>query len=157
MGGEIAQWHEWREREELDWALLEHANHRGMQTLVRDLNHLYRELPALHRHDFEQQGFEWIDCHDSEHSILSLIRHGDGQSLVCLFNFTPVPREDYRVGLPCDGRYRELLNTDAQLYGGSNLGNAGSVEATDMAWRGRPCSALVTLPPLAAVFLQPES
>ena len=157
MGGEFAQWHEWREREELDWALLEHANHRGVHTLVHDLNRLYRELPALHRHDFEQQGFEWIDCHDSEHSILSLIRHGDGQSLVCLFNFTPVPREGFRVGLPCDGRYREVLNTDAGLYGGSNLGNAGSVETTDTAWRDRPCSALVTLPPLAAVFLQPEN
>jgi len=154
MGGEFGQWHEWRASEALDWPLLEHATHRGVQSLVRDLNRLYRELPALHQHDFDQQGFEWIDCHDSDHSILSFIRHADGQSLVCLFNFTPVPREDYRVGLPCDGSYREILNTDAAHYGGTNLGNAGHVEAAQTPWRDRPCSALVTLPPLGAVFLQ---
>ncbi len=154
MGGEFGQWHEWRANEALDWPLLEHATHRGVQSLVRDLNRLYRELPALHRHDFDQQGFEWIDCHDSDHSILSFIRHADGQSLVCLFNFTPVPREDHRVGLPCDGSYREILNTDAAHYGGTNLGNAGHVKAEQTPWRDRPCSALVTLPPLGAVFLQ---
>ncbi|MCB1788599.1 MAG: 1,4-alpha-glucan branching protein GlgB [Chromatiaceae bacterium] len=156
MGGEIAQWHEWRANEPLDWVLLDHANHRGAQLLVRDLNHLYREQPALYRHDFEQQGFEWIDCHDSERSVLSFIRHGDGQSLVCLFNFTPVPRDEYRVGLPCEGTYRELLNTDANCYGGSNVGNAGRIEATREPWNGRPCSAVVRLPPLAAVLLKLE-
>jgi 1,4-alpha-glucan branching enzyme len=156
MGGEFGQWHEWREAEAIDWPLLSHATHRGVQALLRDLNHLYRDLPALHRHDFEHQGFEWIDCHDSDHSILSLIRHGADQSLVCLFNFTPVPRKGYRVGLPADGPYREILNTDAALYGGSNLGNAGLVTATPESWRERPASALVDLPPLGAVFLQRE-
>ncbi|MCG6965233.1 MAG: 1,4-alpha-glucan branching protein GlgB [Chromatiaceae bacterium] len=156
MGGEFGQWHEWREREALDWPLLEHANHRAVHALVRDLNHLYRELPALHRYDFEQQGFEWIDCHDSDHSVLSLIRRGDGSSVVCLFNFTPVPREAHRVGLPCEGVYREILNTNATGYGGTNLGNAGRVMATREPWRDHPCSAVVVLPPLAAVFLQPE-
>ena len=156
MGGELAQWHEWRQSEELDWALLQESNHSGIHDLVRDLNRLYRTQPALHRHDFEQQGFEWIDCHDSDRSILTLIRHGDGQSVVCLFNFTPVPREGYRIGLPAAGTYREILNTDAAVYGGSNLGNAGMVMATADPWRDRPCSALVDLPPLGAVFLKRE-
>jgi 1,4-alpha-glucan branching enzyme len=156
MGGEFGQWHEWRSQEALDWPLLENASHQGIQALVRDLNRLYRELTALHRYDFEQQGFEWIDCHDSDHSVLSLMRHGDDQSIVCLFNFTPVPREDYRVGMPCEGNFREILNTDAACYGGSNLGNAGRIEATSEPWRDRPCSARLNLPPLGAVFLQPE-
>jgi 1,4-alpha-glucan branching enzyme len=153
MGGELAQWHEWRAGEAIDWPLLEHANHQGVYALIRDLNRLYRDLPALHRHDFEHQGFEWIDCHDADHSILSMIRHGEGQALVCLFNFTPVPREGYRVGLPGEGTYREVLNTDAALYGGSNLGNAGRVTAEAVTWRERPYSAAVNLPPLGAVFL----
>ncbi len=153
MGGEFAQWHEWRAGESLDWPLLEHDSHRGVHTLVRDLNNLYRSLPALHRHDFEQQGFEWIDCHDADHSVLSLIRHGDGQSVVCVFNFTPVPREKQRVGLPAAGRYREVLNTDAALYGGGNIGNAGLVVTSPEPWNDRPDSALINLPPLGAVFL----
>jgi len=157
MGGEIAQWHEWRESEALDWPLLEHAQHRGVHSLVRDINRLYRELPALHHHDFEHQGFEWIDCHDSDRSVLSLIRHGEGQSVVCLFNFTPVPREAYRIGLPCEGRYREILNTDAEIYGGSNMGNAGMVSTVDEPWHNHPCSALVDIPPLGAVFLRHEA
>ena len=156
MGGEFGQWHEWRESAAIDWPLLSHATHRGVQSLVRDLNRLYRELPALHRHDFEQQGFEWIDCHDSDHSVLSLIRHGGDQSLVCLFNFTPVPRKGYRIGLPVAGPYREILNTDAAHYGGSNLGNAGLVTAVPKTWRDRPAAALVDIPPLGAVFLQRE-
>jgi 1,4-alpha-glucan branching enzyme len=156
MGGEFGQWHEWRSGEGLDWALLEHAGHRGVHSLVRDLNRLYRDLPALHRHDFEHQGFEWIDCHDSDHSVLSFIRHGDGQMLVCVFNFTPVPRLGYRIGLPCAGTCREILNTDAAFYGGSNLGNAGLVEIAQQPWRDRPCSASLDLPPLGAVLLQIE-
>ena len=156
MGGEFGQWHEWREGEALDWPLLDDARHRGIHALVGDLNRLYRDLPAMHWHDFEHQGFEWIDCHDSAHSVLSLVRHGQGQSLICLFNFTPVPREDYRVGLPAAGNYREILNTDAARYGGSNLGNAGRITATPEPWHDRPASAHVRLPPLGAVFLQSE-
>lgn len=156
MGGEIGQWHEWRESEGLDWALLEHDTHRGVQSLIRDLNRLYRELPALHRHDFESQGFEWIDCHDSDQSVLSLIRHGDGQSLVCVFNFTPVPRRAYRIGVHDCGTYREVLNTDSKLYGGSDVGNGGQIIATEDSWRNFPCSAAVDVPPLGAVFLQRE-
>jgi 1,4-alpha-glucan branching enzyme len=156
MGGELAQWHEWRQNEALDWPLLEHGYHHGVHSLVRDLNRLYREFPALHAHDFEQHGFEWIDCHDSENSVLSLIRSGGGQSVVCLLNFTPVPREAYRVGLPIAGRYREILNTDAELYGGGNQGNGGMVVTLDEPWHDRPCSALVNVPPLGAVFLKHE-
>jgi 1,4-alpha-glucan branching enzyme len=110
----------------------------------------------LHQHDFEQQGFEWIDCHDADNSVLSLVRRGNGQLLVCLFNFTPVPRQGYRVGLPEAGRYREILNTDAAHYGGGNIGNAGWVSSTPVPWNDRPDSTLVNLPPLAAVFLAPE-
>jgi 1,4-alpha-glucan branching enzyme len=153
MGGEIAQWHEWREAEALDWPLLEHDSHAGIHRLVRDLNRLYRELPALHRHDFEAQGFEWIDCNDSDRSILSYIRYGDNQVLVCVLNFTPVPREAVTVGLPVAGHYREIMNTDAAIYGGSNVGNAGHVESVEQPWRDRPCSAVIDLPPLGAVLL----
>ncbi|MCB1772283.1 MAG: 1,4-alpha-glucan branching protein GlgB [Gammaproteobacteria bacterium] len=153
MGGEMAQWHEWREAEALDWPLLDNENHAGIHRLVRDLNSLYRELPALHRHDFESQGFEWIDCNDSDRSTLSYIRHGDGQTLVCVLNFTPVPREDVTIGLPVAGRYREIMNTDAAIYGGSNVGNAGHVTSIDAPWRDRPCSADIDLPPLGAVLL----
>ncbi|MGD1983797.1 MAG: 1,4-alpha-glucan branching protein GlgB [Chromatiaceae bacterium] len=156
MGGEFGQWHEWRANEPIDWALLDFDTHRGIQSLVRDLNRLYRELPPLHQHDFEQQGFEWIDCHDADNSVLSLVRRGNGQLLVCLFNFTPVPRQGYRVGLPEAGRYREILNTDAAHYGGGNIGNAGWVSSTPVPWNDRPDSTLVNLPPLAAVFLAPE-
>jgi 1,4-alpha-glucan branching enzyme len=156
MGGELAQWHEWRERGELDWPLLEAPLHAGVHRLVRDLNTLYRELPALHRHDFESQGFEWIDCHDAERSILSLVRHGDGQHLVCLLNFTPVPREGVAFGVPDPGGYREVLNTDADIYGGGNIGNAGRVYAEPRPWRDRPCTMSVDLPPLGAVFLLHE-
>jgi len=153
MGGEMAQWHEWREGEALDWPLLDNENHAGIYRLVRDLNRLYRDLPALYRHDFESQGFEWIDCNDSDRSILSFIRRGDGQTLVCVLNFTPVPRKSVAVGLPVAGHYREVMNTDAAIYGGSNVGNAGHVESVEEQWRERPCSANIDLPPLGAVLL----
>jgi 1,4-alpha-glucan branching enzyme len=156
MGGEFAQWHDWRANESIDWPLLDIDTHRGVHSLIRDLNGLYKTMPALHRHDFEQQGFEWIDCHDADNSVLSMVRRGEHQSLVCLFNFTPVPRQGYRVGLPEAGTYREILNTDAALYGGGNIGNGGVVVSEDEAWNERPQSALVNLPPLGAVFLLPE-
>ena len=152
MGGEFAQWHEWREGEELDWPLLEDATHRGIHSLVRDLNHLYRDLPALHWHDFEHPGFEWIDCHDGEHSVLSLIRHGDGQSLVCLFNFTPVPREDYRVGLPLTaGIAKYSTPTQGCMVAAMSATPDRSWPRADPGATG-PASATVHLPPLGAVF-----
>ncbi len=156
MGGEFGQWLEWDEGKTLDWSLCEYENHRGVQLLARDLNSHYREQAALHQYDFEAQGFEWIDCHDYQQSVLSFIRQAEGKQLICLFNFTPVVRRDYRVGLPHSGKYRELLNSDAAIYGGSNVGNAGEIIAADNEWLGRPASALVTLPPLSLIILQSE-
>ncbi len=155
MGGEIGQWREWDALGEIDWHLLEHDPHRGIQAMVRDLNHLYAQYPALHRHDFEADGFEWLECDDARHSVLALLRQGDGQTLVCVLNFTPVVREGYRVPLPFGGEYHEIFNSDSAHYGGSNCGN-GSVKAEAVPWGGRPCSAAMTLPPLGMLILEPD-
>ena len=153
MGGELAQWHEWRVHEALDWALLEHPAHAGIRRLVADLNHLYTSHPALHRHDFEAEGFEWLDCHDREQSVLSFVRRGDGRELVCVFNFTPVPRPGYRIGLPRASDYRVLLNSDSEHYGGSNVGqDRVAQEATP--WMSRPQSGTIDLPPLGMLILE---
>jgi 1,4-alpha-glucan branching enzyme len=155
MGGEIGQWTEWDEGSELEWSLLHYDTHRGVQALVRDLNRLYRELPALHRHDSEGQGFEWLECNDVDRSVLAFQRLGDGEHLVCLINFTPVPRHNYRVPLPMGGRYREIFNSDSAHYGGSNCGN-GKVVAETYPWGGREYSAVLSLPPLGMLILQPD-
>ncbi len=156
MGGEFGQQREWSERREVDWSLLAEEAHAGLQRLAADLNHLYRELPALHQQDFDPGGFAWIDCHDSANSILSWLRWGrDGSCLVVAMNFTPVPRQGYRLGVPAAGHYRERLNSDSGHYGGSNQGNAGDVVATATPWMNQPASLELTLPPLGAVFLQP--
>jgi len=154
MGGEFGQWREWDVGRPLDWELCDQQNHRGVQLLARDLNSLYRSQPELHRYDFESQGFEWIDCHDCQQSVLSFVRQADGEQLICVFNFTPVVRQGYRIGLPRQGAYREVLNTDSASYGGSNSGNAGWITADDRGWMGRPASAMITLPPLGALVLQ---
>jgi 1,4-alpha-glucan branching enzyme len=124
-----------------------------MQQLVTDLNHLYTREPALHRNDFEPSGFDWIDCNDHQHSTLSYLRRGDGQTLVVVLNFTPEPRSGYAIGVPESGRYRVLLNSDSGHYGGANLGNI-EVVATDQALHGQPCSVVLDLPPLAGLILQ---
>ena len=156
MGGELAQPTEWDFRQSLPWGLLEHAEHRGVQRTVTDLNHLYRKEPALHRLDFESRGFGWLDCDDAASSILSYLRHGDGRHLAVALNFTPVPRHGYRLGVPHDGHYREVFNSDSSHYGGSNLGNAERVRAGPQAHQGQPNSLTITLPPLAALILAPE-
>jgi 1,4-alpha-glucan branching enzyme len=162
MGGEIGQWREWHHDRELDWGLLGDASngplHRGLQALVGDLNRLYATLPALHRHDCEAQGFEWIDCADSAQSVVAWLRNGNdpGERAMVACNFTPVPREGYRLGVPCGGRWTEVLNSDAAVYGGSGRGNLGGVEAEPIAAHGRPWSVSLTLPPLAALVLRPE-
>ena len=157
MGAELAQEREWSHDRGLDWHLLEQPLHQGMQRLVRDLNGLYRTLPALHAQDCEPEGFEWIDCNDAEHSVISYLRRSaDGQQALVVCNFTPVARENYRVGVPCGGRWRERLNSDAEAYGGSGVGNGGSVEALREEAHGRPCALSLTLPPLAILVLTPD-
>ncbi len=126
----------------------------GVTRLVRDLNMLYRAERALHQYDFEARGFRWIDCHDSDQSVLSLIRQGDGEMLVVVLNFTPVPRPLYRIGVPQAGWYSEVVNTDSAYYGGSNLGNAGLLHTEPVSWAGFDQSLVMTLPPLAAVFFK---
>jgi 1,4-alpha-glucan branching enzyme len=156
MGGEFGQWREWSHDSSLDWNLLEYEPHQGIARLVEDLNRIYREEPALHQLDVSVEGFEWIDCNDPDASVLSFLRHGRPGSapVAVLLNFTPVPREGYRVGLPLGGRWEELLNTDAPCYGGSGQGNLGRVLTEDRPQHGRAFSATLTLPPLAAVFLR---
>ena len=158
MGGEFAQEREWCHDESLDWHLLSDPLHRGVQETVRDLNRLYRELPALHWHDCEPQGFSWIDCHDHDASVITYLRYGaDGDDFVVVAcNFTPVVRHGYRIGVPKGGLYRELFNSDAASYGGSNAGNDGAVMADCEPMHGRPFSLSLTLPPLATVILKPS-
>jgi len=157
MGGEFGQWGEWNHHAGLDWALLDYENHRGLQALVRDLNGAVAREAALHEVDFAWEGFEWIDIHDSEQSVLSFVRKAEDPAdiLVCVLNFTPVPRRGYRIGVPVAGPYREILNTDAACYGGSNVGNLGVVETEAKPWNGRPQSLMLSLPPLGALFLKP--
>jgi 1,4-alpha-glucan branching enzyme len=158
MGGEFAQEAEWNHDQALDWHLLEDGMHRGVQSLVRDLNRLYRETPALHVFDTEPQGFEWVDASDKEASVISFLRlgkEGDAPALV-VCNFTPVSRENYRIGVPHGGRWTERLNTDSTSYGGSGVSN-GAVEAEAVSWHGRPYSLTLTLPPLATLIFSPDS
>ncbi|ROR32816.1 1,4-alpha-glucan branching protein GlgB [Inmirania thermothiophila] len=157
MGGEFAQEREWNHDAELDWPLCDDPARQGVMRLVADLNALHRSRTPLHRYDFEAQGFEWIDCHDADQSVLSFLRRDGERFVVVVLNFTPVPRHGYRLGVPHAGRYREILNSDSALYGGSNLGNAGAVEAEPVPWMGRPASLVLTLPPLAGLVLEPEA
>jgi 1,4-alpha-glucan branching enzyme len=157
MGGEFGQSREWGHDRSLDWNLLQYPLHAGTSLLVQDLNRLYRSLPSLHRHDFDAAGFEWIDCHDAAQSVISYLRRGDGDVCAVVLNFTPVPRYNYRIGVPEPGRYRELLNSDSAGYGGSNVGNLGSVDAEPVPWMGRPYSLNLTLPPLGGLILHRES
>ena len=159
MGGEIGQWREWNHDAELDWALLAHPAHAGLQSWVRDLNGIYAEEPALHERDFEPAGFSWIDCADFERSVVALLRRGRsaGDVVAAAFNFTPVPRYGYQIGVPAAGFWRELANSDAVEYGGSGVGNLGGCEAVEVPAHGHPHSIELTLPPLGAVFLKPET
>jgi 1,4-alpha-glucan branching enzyme len=154
MGGEFAQGREWSHDRGLDWDLLSEARHAGVQAFVRDLNALYRAEPALWRRDPEPDGFSWIDCHDNEHSVFSLLRRGSGDDALVLavFNFTPVARTGYLVGAPRGGTWTERLNSDATCYGGAGWGNYGAVEAEPIETHGRPFSLRLTLPALAALF-----
>ena len=156
MGGEFGQSNEWDHDRSLDWHLLEYPEHSGLQRLVRDLNKLYSSEPALHRSDCDPSGFSWIEVNDFDQSIFSYERRdAHGRPLVIVSNFTPVVRHDYVIGMPHEGVWHERLNTDSDTYGGSNIGNAGRVEAIPMPMHGRPASASLTLPPLATIVLAP--
>lgn len=156
MGGEFGQWREWSEKESLDWHLLDYPDHRNLQKYVRDLNHVYRQNPSLWELDFTPEGFQWIDFQDADSSILVLMRKAKDPEdfTIILYNFTPVPRHNYMIGVPVPGFYREALNSDAEVYGGSNLGNKGGVEATDAPYHQFDHSIAVTVPPLAVVMFQ---
>jgi 1,4-alpha-glucan branching enzyme len=154
MGGEIGQWAEWSHDRSLDWHLLEVPAHAALRRWVGDLNRVYRTHPALHSLDFQREGFQWLDANDAHRSTLSYIRSGPSPAdrIVVVCNLTPVPRENFRVGVPEEGRWNELLNSDAAAYGGSNMGSMGGVEAAPVPMQGQPCMMHITLPPLAVVF-----
>ena len=158
MGGEFGQWREWYHEESLDWHLLEFAPHEGLQRWVKELNRTYRTEKALYEVDFDPTGFEWIDCNDTQQSTLSLIRKSRSTSEIILvvLNFTPTPRYNYQVGTPRGGLWQEILNSDAEEYGGSGHGNFGGIEAVPIEIHGRPYSLKLTLPPLGAVFFKSE-
>jgi len=154
MGGEFGQWLEWDSKSSLDWSLCDYSRHNGLQKLVGDLNSIYKLERSLHINDFNAEGFQWIDCHDSEQSVLSFIRHGDNEQIVCIFNFTPVPRSNYRIGVPAAEHYEEIFNSDSAHYGGTDMGNSGLITVDKETWMGFECSLQLTLPPLGALFLK---
>ncbi|MBP8286026.1 MAG: 1,4-alpha-glucan branching protein GlgB [Rhodoferax sp.] len=156
MGCEFAQEREWNHDQSLDWHLLEQPAHAGIQRLVRDLNRVYRATPALYEQDFVPAGFEWIEHNDTQRSTLSFVRRSsDGRFIIVVCNFTPSVWYDYRIGVPQPGNYREVLNTDSDCYGGSNVRAIdGQVGAADLPWNGRPHSISINLPPLASVFIE---
>ncbi len=157
MGGEFGQWREWSHDRELDWGLLDDPAHAGIARWVEDLNRLLREHPALHQLDFDAAGFEWVDCHDAENSVFSWLRKArDGRVLLVVANFTPVPRPDYLVGVPRAGRWRERLNSDAALYGGSGVGNQGGADTVPVSAHGRYQALNLKLPPLGVLVFEPE-
>jgi 1,4-alpha-glucan branching enzyme len=155
MGQEFAQGAEWNHKQSLDWHQLDIGPHKGMQNLVRDLNRVYRENPALHVNDTRPEGFQWIESNDAEASVYAWARKGgpNDPTVVAIVNMTPVERQ-YRVGLPVAGHWSEILNTDAAAYGGGNRGNAGGVVTEAKGWHGQAQSATVTLAPLSTVYLK---
>ncbi|MGB7764598.1 MAG: alpha amylase C-terminal domain-containing protein, partial [Candidatus Acidiferrales bacterium] len=158
MGSELAQWNEWREDASLGWNLLEFPAHQGIQRLLTDLNHLYQREPALHEVEFDWPGFQWLEVHDADASVLAFIRRGSQPEdfLVIVCNFTPMTREDYRVGVPEKRFYQEIMNTDSCFYGGSNVGNGGGVVADPVPWNDQQSSIKLILPPLSALVFKPK-
>jgi 1,4-alpha-glucan branching enzyme len=156
MGGELAQWTEWNHDAELDWKLQEFPTHAGISRLVKDLNRLYCSNPAMHQFDTSQEGFQWIDCDDAENSTYSFIRRSSDQDdfFIVVLNFTPIVRENFRIGVPNAGYYREAFNTDADIYGGGNVGNQGGTYSEPVACHGFQNSMSITLPPLATVVFR---
>jgi 1,4-alpha-glucan branching enzyme len=156
MGCEFGQWREWDHDSELDWYLLQYPEHQGVQRLVGDLNRLYREVPALHEQDCQPQGFQWLIGDDAQNSVYAWLRwSSSGEPVLVVANFTPVPREGYRIGVPFGERWQELLNSDAELYAGSNVGNLGAVASEAVASHGQPLSLALNLPPLGVLIMKP--
>ncbi|MDX8383621.1 MAG: 1,4-alpha-glucan branching enzyme, partial [Ghiorsea sp.] len=157
MGTEFGQWPEWSESKSLSWDQSNFMPHRGLQLMQRDMNHLYKNVPALYEVDFDAAGFEWLDCNDAAQSVLSYVRRDNhGGEVYVALNLTPVPRPNYRLGVCQAGFYAELLNTDAAEYAGSNMGNAGGVQSLDVGAMGKPYAIDVVLPPLSCVVLQKQ-
>jgi 1,4-alpha-glucan branching enzyme len=154
MGGEFGQPREWSNHGSLPWHLADEPRHAGVRALVRDLNRIYRGTPALHRFDHEGAGFQWLSWQDDAHSVLSFLRKAGDDHAVVVLNFTPVPREGYRVGVPRAGLYREILSSDSHYYGGSNVGN-DVVQAEPTPWMEQPYSIVLKLPPLGGLVLVP--
>ncbi len=156
MGGEFGQWSEWHHDESLQWELLDREPHAALRLLIGDLNHLYRSEPALHSCEYTPASFEWIDDHDAEKNILVFLRKGgtDTERIAVICNFSPVPRDSYRIGVPAKGYWKEVLNTDAKVYGGTGRGNFGGVETVPISLHGRPYSLTVNVPPLGVVFFR---
>ena len=155
MGCELGQWEEWNHEKSLDWNLLDFPAHQGIQSWVRDLNHMYTREPSMYAGDYDPQGFAWEDCHDSDQSVLTFFRKYNDETILIACNFTPVPRYGYLVGVPCEGVWKEILNSDATMYGGSGVGNQGCVHSEPISWHGLPFRASLTLPPLGVVFFKP--
>jgi 1,4-alpha-glucan branching enzyme len=158
MGGELAQWSEWGEARSLEWDMLSHEAHQGIHRLVRDLNHLVADEPALHEIDFDTHGFRWIDFRDVEQSVTAYLRFARDPSdfVVVANNYTPVPRHGYRLGVPEPGHYTEILNTDAREYGGSGVMNGGTVGSEPIEFHGFEHSIAITLPPLGSAWFKRE-
>jgi 1,4-alpha-glucan branching enzyme len=155
MGGELGQEGEWSHEHQVEWHLLERTEHAGVQRWVRDLNRVYREMPSLHRVDFHPDGFEWIEANDASRSVLAFLRKAPGcPPVLAVFNLTPEPRSNYRMGVPRSGVWREILNSDASDYGGSGMGNYGEVEASPVPFHGRYHSLNLTLPPLSLLLFE---
>ncbi len=153
MGGEFGQWDEWNESKQLDWMVSGIDKHAGLTNLVTDLNNIYRTNPAMHVYDFDGQGFQWISCDDAANSVMAFIRRSQNEFIICVFNFTPVPRENYVIGVPEAGTYKEVLNSDAAWYGGSNMGNT-ELQSSEQSDHGFEHVLSLTIPPLAALFLE---
>lgn len=156
MGSEFAQGKEWNYESELDWGLLNIDWHHGVQSLIRDLNRIYRDVPALHQRDCEHSGFEWIDHENSAQSVFSYVRRGEDGSkpVLVVVNFTPATYEGFRLGVPETGHYREILNSDAAIYGGSNQGNFNGANSEDVPCNHRPQSIVITVPPLSTTVFE---
>jgi 1,4-alpha-glucan branching enzyme len=156
MGGEWGQWQQWKHDGSLDWDQTHHWPHEGIQRWVADLNRVYSEEAALHEMDCRPGGFEWVDCNDSAAGVVSFLRKTQSghRQVLAVYNFTPVARMGYRVGVPAEGFWKELINSDAADYGGSGVGNYGGHDAQQQPWHNQPCSLSLNIPPLGVVFFR---